>query len=247
MLAFLAASTLAFKSKPPLSDPDNNNNNRNTSETSEEEPPYFEDKDTGIIFQSSRQGTVPARDRFGELSYRPISYTPWPVEASALEKESCESIRIPVGPIGATQPRSFIFDRILPQPSVMIVVTLPRPLGIIFEEDVRHGGRAVVVDIVPGGSADRLTKKASLSPTVLAKTSPKVGDVLRACTCTNVVYKTAALMFGAQTPERVVVVFGADQQRWPDVATALKRGLVADGEVTLVLERQLVEERWGET
>ena len=33
------------------------------------------------------------------------------------------------------------------------------------------------------------------------------------------------------------VVYGADGQGWSGVATALKRGKVADGEVTLVLER----------
>ena len=49
-------------------------------------------------------------------------------------------------------------------------------------------------------------------------------------------------MFSAQTPERAIVVYGADGQRWPQIATALKRGLVADGEVTLVLERRITEE-----
>lgn len=52
------------------------------------------------------------------------------------------------------------------------------------------------------------------------------------------VYKTGALLFGAQIPERTIVVFGADLQKWPNVAAALQRGLVSDGPVTLVLERK---------
>ena len=43
------------------------------------------------------------------------------------------------------------------------------------------------------------------------------GDVLRACTCINMVYQTNAL-FGAQPPTRTVVVFGADNQKWPEVS-----------------------------
>ena len=30
---------------------------------------------------------------------------------------------------------------------------------------------------------------------------------------------------------------GCDGERWPDVASALKRGFASDGQVTLVLER----------
>lgn len=39
------------------------------------------------------------------------------------------------------------------------------------------------------------------------------GDVLRACTCTNFVYQTTAL-FGAKAPERTIVLYGADNQKW---------------------------------
>ena len=34
-------------------------------------------------------------------------------------------------------------------------------------------------------------------------------------------------------------IFGADKERWPKVMGALKKGKVADGEVTLVLERKI--------
>lgn len=48
-----------------------------------------------------------------------------------------------------------------------------------------------------------------------------------------------ALFFGAKPPERSIVVFGADGQKWGAVIEALKKGLAEDGEVTLVLERTL--------
>jgi len=62
-----------------------------------------------------------------------------------------------------------------------------------------------------------------------------------AATATNLTYKTGALLFGAQLPERTIVMYGADGQKWPHVAAALQRGLVADGDVTLVLERHIEE------
>ena len=54
-----------------------------------------------------------------------------------------------------------------------------------------------------------------------------------------------ALLFGAQRPQRSIVMFGADGQRWPVVSGALREGLVADGDVTLVLERALPKEGAG--
>jgi hypothetical protein len=197
----------------------------------------FEDPDTGATFEAP-EGTEPIRDRYGELAFRAVSYTPWPVKAG--ENDAGEAIRIEVGTVGATQLRTFLFDKILPQPSQLVVIKLPRPLGIVFEEDTRMG-RAVLAEIVPGGHADQRSKRASLDLS-LASTAPKEGDILRACTATNIVYRTGALLLGAQTPERAIVVYGADNEKWPAVATALKRGLVADGEVTLVLERKVVKE-----
>ncbi|KAH7616766.1 hypothetical protein NADE_001574 [Nannochloris sp. 'desiccata'] len=196
----------------------------------------FEDSDTGAIFEAP-EGTEPIRDRYGELAFRAVSYTPWPVKSG--DSDAGEAIRIEVGAVGATQFRTYFFDKLLPQSSQLVVVKLPRPLGIVFEEDTRMG-RAVIAEIVAGGNADQLSKKASLDLR-LAATAPQKGDILRACTATNIVYRTGALILGAQTPERAIVVYGADNEKWPAVATALTRGLVADGEVTLVLERKIVE------
>lgn len=44
-----------------------------------------------------------------------------------------------------------------------------------------------------------------------------VGDVLRGFTCTNFVYRTQAL-FGAQAPQRTIVLYGADKQKWPQAS-----------------------------
>lgn len=104
----------------------------------------------GAVFEA-QQGTVPERDRRGELAFRAVSYTPWPVEEGA----EGERLRIPQGTVGQLQPRTFVFSRVLPQPSQLVMVTLERPLGIIFEEDVRRK-RAVVVGFTPGDGWPRM-------------------------------------------------------------------------------------------
>ena len=75
-------------------------------------------------------------------------------------------------------------------------------------------------------------RQAKLSPAAAASAALE-GDVLRAVTCTNIVWA------GGDVPQRSIVVYGADGQTWPAVVAALKKGLVADGPVTLVLERRL--------
>ena len=49
-----------------------------------------------------------------------------------------------------------------------------------------------------------------------SKTAPQIGDVLRGCTCTNLVYPTRSLL-GVQAPVRTIVMYGADNQKWPKV------------------------------
>jgi len=66
----------------------------------------FDDPATGVYFESP-DGTIPERDRKGELAFRPVSFTPWPVEAGTPG----ERLRIDVGPASGTSPRTFIFDR----------------------------------------------------------------------------------------------------------------------------------------
>lgn len=50
--------------------------------------------------------------------------------------------------------RTFVFEKLLPHPSKLIKVTLPRPLGIVFEEDERRQ-RVVVGSFVEGGLAEQ--------------------------------------------------------------------------------------------
>jgi hypothetical protein len=62
-----------------------------------------------------------------------------------------ERVRINVGPVTLRGPRTFLFSKALPQPSHLVVTTLERPLGIVFEEDARRK-RVVVAGFTPGAS-----------------------------------------------------------------------------------------------
>ncbi|DBB17857.1 TPA: hypothetical protein ACH3X3_002875 [Trebouxia sp. C0006] len=190
--------------------------------------PVFDDPATGVYFESP-DGTTPERDRKGELAFRPVSFTPWPVEAGTPG----ERLRIDVGPASGTSPRTFIFDR-RTDDSDIFKVTLPRPMGLVFEED-KAKGQVVVADFVEGSEAEKRNKVAKLNQSW--RSVAQVGDVLRACTCTNLVYATRSLL-GVKAPVRTIVVYGADNQKWPKVLAALKAGSRSDGEVTLVFERQ---------
>lgn len=174
--------------------------------------------------------------------------------------------------------------RVLRQPSQIVQTTLPRPLGIIFEEDARQK-RAVISGFMDGSPAAQLAQvhagcrmhthvtvadsrlrlhepshrtsgSARLCPDCVAchlppapecvpasvlyrvglsspdppcpplqrarldrsqaAGAPAVGDVLRACTCTTFVFPTNSL-FGAKPPQRHIVCYGADQQKWTQV------------------------------
>lgn len=66
-----------------------------------------------------------------------------------------------------------MFNKLLPQPSELITVTLPRPLGVVFEYDARFK-RAVVADTVQGSAAAQQQKVAGLNPR-LAKATVQQG------------------------------------------------------------------------
>jgi len=208
----------------------------------------FEDPDTGAIF-SSADGIQPERDQRGSLAFRAIGFTPWPAEKDTID----EKIRLLVGPVSssaATPPtkqyRTYTFSK-LQSASKIILITLPRPLGIIFQEDPKTS-RISIAQLIPGSNADQLHKTCKLSGSL--DKAPAPGDILRAVTCTNIVYRAGALLFGAQKPGREIVVFGADDAGRegnpplpvPKVFGALKMGLVEDGEVQVVLERTAVYE-----
>lgn len=170
-----------------------------------------------------------ARDSGGELCYRAVRYTPF-----LTEREEFDTVfRLEVGPVGRTTPRSYLFSPLNRASGQLYSITLEKPLGLIIEEDKKKG-RARIVEIVPNSQAAQLASKAALDPSVRAS-APEVGDVLRGLTTTVVTWGEGALI--AQTPQREIVVFGCDNQKFSDVSVAMKRGLVSDGMVTLVLER----------
>jgi hypothetical protein len=165
------------------------------------------------------------------MAYRVYSYTPVPAEAG----DPGERVRVKVGPAQQRQPRTFLFDRLSQRPSELISLTLPRPLGIVFEEDKRNR-RAVVAGIVPRSGAGQRAALARFDKRRRAEAALP-GDVLRAVTCTNILWP-AKNPFGAKLPQRHIVLFNADES-WERVANALKQGDSSDGPVTLVLERDV--------
>lgn len=108
--------------------------------------------------------------------------------------------------------------------------------GLMVEEDSRKK-RAIVAGVAEGSRAEQRLKLAAFDRGQRA-TAALPGDVLRAVTCTNLVYPAKSLLFGIQPPQRHIVLFGADGQRWEKVSKALKLGLAEDGPVSLILERR---------
>lgn len=56
-----------------------------------------------------------------------------------------------------------MFDKLLPSPSELVRVTMERPLGIIFEEDVRRR-HAIVAGFVEGSNAEQASKVKRPTP-----------------------------------------------------------------------------------
>lgn len=108
--------------------------------------------------------------------------------------------------------------------------------GLMVEEDSKQK-RAIVAGVAERSRAEQRVKLAGFDRSQRANAALP-GDVLRAFTCTNLVYPTKSLFFSIQPPQRHIVLFGADGQRWEKVAKALKLGLAEDGPVTLIVERR---------
>eukprot|EP00798_Chlamydomonas_sp_ICE-L_P021980 gene21980-29041_t len=186
----------------------------------------FEDPETGVVFV----GEQPSRDPNGELSYRAVGYTPWPVDSDVPGQR----LRVAVGPAQRRRNRSFVFSRLLSKPSEILAISIPRPLGLVLEYDEQRK-RTIVVELVEGSNADQLRKVGGLSQMAESAVLPR--DIVRGLTCTTFNYPTRSL-FGLQAPERTVVLFGADNRRFTEVKAAMRRGVVKDGEVTVVVERE---------
>lgn len=113
---------------------------------------------------------APTLDAKGDPAFCVAGWTPAP----APEGGAGTRLRIPVGRVGAREPRSFLFDRLLPT-SRLLAVALPRPLGVTFAEDKRSG-RVIVDALVEQGAAARRAAAAALNP-ILADTVLAPGDV----------------------------------------------------------------------
>lgn len=175
---------------------------------------------------------------------------------------------------------------------VFLQVTLPKPLGIVFEESQWRDGNGkchvVVAGLVPGGNADRASRVAKLfhggSKLMHNQNQPvfdgdvRPGDILRATTTVDAltlekqnrswdwmlkVKKTRGSFYnvwmeiwishildfaqvgvivdflGIRRPQRVIDVYKVDGRPWHLIMRALNASFVADGDVTLVLERRL--------
>ncbi|GAX77583.1 hypothetical protein CEUSTIGMA_g5027.t1 [Chlamydomonas eustigma] len=164
-----------------------------------------------------------------EIEFKVDSYTPSLVASEYIG----ERVKLRVGPISDLKPRTFVFPSLLPA-GHLVVISLPRPLGIVLKWDDRRKC-AVVSELIAGGHADQRRKVSSLDAQS-AREAVLPGDVLRAVTTTNFVYPTKALL-GASPPERHLVVYSADNMKFSDICTAMRKGDVKDGNVTLVLER----------
>lgn len=198
----------------------------------------FEDPSSGVVFEARPGERPPERDGRGELAYRVASFTPSPVE----EGSGGDRVRVEVGDVAARAPRTYVFERRLPQPSRVIAVSLARPAGVVLAESrelPRGGGKAAVVvdQLLAGSPAARRAAAASLDPS-LRDSAVLPGDLLRGFTTTNFVFRGAGALLGVAAPSREAVVFGADGQGWKGVLAALGRGSASDGDLTLIVERR---------
>ncbi|KAL2620492.1 hypothetical protein R1flu_000697 [Riccia fluitans] len=169
-------------------------------------------------------------------------------EEEQEEKDDREEVKlkIPVGPIRNCLDETFTFKRILGPSSVFVVVTLRKPLGIIFEAvRKRNKEKVVVAELVPGSNAQRAFKvnqmfqgagsnRKSRGGSVILNGDVRPGDILRATTTVGVEVD----LFGIRAPKRVMMLHVADGRRWDDTMAALKASFIADGPLTLVLERE---------
>ncbi|BBN11556.1 hypothetical protein MPTK1_5g12910 [Marchantia polymorpha subsp. ruderalis] len=156
-------------------------------------------------------------------------------------------LKIPVGPTGNCLEQTFTFKRLLGPSSVFVVVTLRKPLGIIFEAvESRNKERVVVAELVQGSHAQRAARvnqmfqgadsnRKSCGGGVILNGDVRPGDILRATTTVGVVVD----LFGIRAPVRVMMLHKADGRCWDDTMAALKASFVADGPLTLVLERDV--------
>jgi ribosomal protein S18 acetylase RimI-like enzyme len=186
------------------------------------------------------------RDSSGRVVYAARGFFYDGVRPSdAVDFGMTERVKVCVGIVGKKRERVFALRKVLGSrggvagvESDVFAVTMDRPLGVVVERDV--DGRVRVADFVEGSRAGRAAAVAQLQG--LNENSgaraARRGDVIRAFTTTTLSYGPRAQLLGDLSgTKRAVVLFGADDQPWGKTIGALKSGLVADGPVTLILER----------
>ncbi|KAI5068287.1 hypothetical protein GOP47_0016632 [Adiantum capillus-veneris] len=157
---------------------------------------------------------------------------------------SSAQVKVAVGPVGKLVERAFSVSRKLGPLSTISVVTLPKPLGIVFELSKAGNRRIFVAELIPNGNAERATRVSKLfegkktrernNGRIIYGGAVNVGDLLLATTMVNVEVD----LFGLRAPQRVVMFFAAEGRTWTETMGAIQSSFVADGPVTLVLERE---------
>jgi hypothetical protein len=173
------------------------------------------------------------KDKFKKLVYEPQGYLLQTVQ----EGQSGERVTIEVGPTAEKKSqRKFLFKKVLATESSIIAYEALRPLGIVFEVDTF--GFLRVVDFNPTSKAYQRDAVQRLQPATSMSQSPAIGDVLRGFTAVSIKYgPRAALLGDLSGTKRMVVTYGVDNQTSGSIFKALASGTVADGPMTLVLER----------
>ena len=123
-----------------------------------------------------------------------------------------------------------------------VEVTMERPLGITFEPDTEGRARVSISFAVPEPAEP--TPARLQAPASVGASAPRRGDILRAFTTSTLSYgPRERSCWGSSGTKRARGVVRADNQPWGKTISALKSGLVADGPVTLILERDRDEAR----
>lgn len=195
--------------------------------------------DDGMPTRDEEQEAIEAleaileKDKFKKLVYEPQGYLLQTVQ----EGQSGERVTIEVGPTAEKKSqRKFLFKKVLATESSIIAYEALRPLGIVFEVDTF--GFLRVVDFNPTSKAYQRDAVQRLQPATSMSQSPAIGDVLRGFTAVSIKYgPRAALLGDLSGTKRMVVTYGVDNQTSRSIFKALASGTVADGPMTLVLER----------
>lgn len=166
------------------------------------------------------------------------------IKSSSSSDSRQAQVKVGVGPVGNLVEQAFPITRKLGPSSNIVVVTLPKPLGIVFELSKMATGRIFVAELIPNGNADRAARVTQLFESQKGRESShgnvmyggrvKVGDLLLATTTVNVVVD----LFGLRASRRAILLFDVEGRTWAETMGAIQTSFVADGPVTLILERE---------